>query len=273
MRGGGAARDTPWRAVWHVHIERLEGRWQADMIVLLTDFGLEGPYVGQMQAVLLREAPGVPVINLFADIPPFDVEGAAYLLPAYADGFPPGTVFLCVVDPGVGGARPGAVVKADERWYVGPDEGLFNIVGQRAQSLEWWTINWRPPRASVSFHGRDIFAPVAARVARGMNVPGDRVAPAARMCAEWPDELFRVTYIDRFGNAITGVRACAVGPDAVLGIKGRRLHRARTFSAVRPGSCFWYENANGLVEIAANRARADRALGITAGDPIRVVGS
>lgn len=88
------------------------------MIVLFTDFGLAGPYTGQMQAVLHQQAPGVPVVSLFADLAPYDIEAAAYLLPAYASGFVPGTVFLCVVDPGVGGARPGVVLQADGRWFI-----------------------------------------------------------------------------------------------------------------------------------------------------------
>ena len=82
------------------------------MIVLLTDFGLEGPYIGQVAAVLHRQAPGVPVVNLFSDLPPFDIRAAAYLLPAYTGRLPPGTVCLCVVDPGVGGDRPGCAVVA-----------------------------------------------------------------------------------------------------------------------------------------------------------------
>ena len=95
---------------------------------MFTDFGVEGPYVGQVQAVLHQLSPGIPVINLFSDLVPFDIQGAACLLPAYAAGFPTATVFLCVVvDPGVGGARPGVVVKAEGRWYVGPNEGLFAI--------------------------------------------------------------------------------------------------------------------------------------------------
>ncbi|MGB5177914.1 MAG: SAM-dependent chlorinase/fluorinase, partial [Gammaproteobacteria bacterium] len=89
------------------------------MIVLFSDFGLEGPYTGQVQSRLLQLAPGVPVISLFSGLTPYGVQAAAYLLPAYSAGFPPATVFLCVVDPGVGSARPGVVMKADGRWYVG----------------------------------------------------------------------------------------------------------------------------------------------------------
>ena len=103
------------------------------MIVLFTDFGLHGPYVGQMRAVLHQMAPGVPMIDLFADAPVGNCRASAYLLAAYAVWFPAGTVFLCVVDPGVGGARPAIILEADGKWYVGPGNGLFELVQRRAE--------------------------------------------------------------------------------------------------------------------------------------------
>ena len=104
------------------------------MIVLVTDFGLSGPYTGQVKAVLWREAPTCPVIDLFADAPMWDPQAAAYLLAAYVQMFPKDTVFLCVIDPGVGGERLPVVVRADGRWFVGPDNGLFELVMRRAPS-------------------------------------------------------------------------------------------------------------------------------------------
>ncbi|MDX2458352.1 MAG: SAM-dependent chlorinase/fluorinase [Gammaproteobacteria bacterium] len=234
------------------------------MIVLFTDFGLAGPYVGQVQAVLQQQAPGIPVINLFSDLTPFDIQGAACLLPAYAAGFPRATVFVCVVDPGVGGARPGVVVQADGRWYVGPNEGLFALLVRQSRQVECWQLA-ASDGVSASFHGRDVFAPVAARLARGGKVPGASVAVSCLAQPDWPDDLFRVVYIDRFGNAMTGVRAGAVAEGVRLAVNGRPVQWARTFSDVSPGEAFWYENANGLVEFAVNRGRADEVLGLTAG--------
>ena len=128
------------------------------MIVLFTDFGLSGPYTGQVKSVLYRAAPGVPVVDLFADAPAFRPRAAAYLLAAYVDEFPPGTVFLCVVDPGVGTEqRQPVVVEAGRRWFVGPDNGLFNVVVKRAGSATRWPVAWRPRRLSNTFHGRDLF--------------------------------------------------------------------------------------------------------------------
>src|SRR5260370_8216372 len=98
------------------------------MIALFTDFGLHGPYTGQVKAVMYQMAPGIPVIDLFADAPVGNPKASAYLLAAYAAWFPEGTVFLCVVDPGVGGARPALFLQADERWYIGPGNGLFELI-------------------------------------------------------------------------------------------------------------------------------------------------
>ncbi|MBI5462605.1 MAG: SAM-dependent chlorinase/fluorinase [Gammaproteobacteria bacterium] len=242
------------------------------MIVIATDFGNEGPYLGQMKAVLLREAPAVPVLDLFANLPSFAIQPAAYLLAAYVDEFPDGTVFLCVVDPGVGGARAPVVLRADGRWYVGPDNGLFNVIAQRAASVEWWNITWRPDVLSRSFHGRDLFAPVAARIARGDAVPGVALDPAARTQESWPSDLAQVIYIDNFGNAMTGIRAEYLDEASLLETSGYLLRQAGTFSDVQPGTAFWYGNANGLVEIAVNQGRADRILGLHVGDRVHFRG-
>lgn len=240
------------------------------MIVLFTDFGLSGPYVGQMKAVLLREAGTVPLIDLMADVPAFDPRAGAYLLPAYSAGFPSGCVFLCVVDPGVGSDRPALVLRADGRWFVGPDNGLLALVARRAREAEAWRITWQPPRLSASFHGRDLFAPVAARLARGEPPPGEPIARGALVGHDWPDDLAAIVYIDSFGNAMSGLRAARLSESSLLVVRGERLHRARTFSAVAPGAAFWYENANGLAEIAVNQGRADRRLGLTVGETLEI---
>lgn len=242
------------------------------MIVIATDFGYEGPYVGQMKAVLAREAPGVPVIDLFANLPAFEIQAAAYLLAAYIHEFPPETVFLCVVDPGVGGDRRAALVRADQRWFVGPDNGIFNVIAQRAERLEWSDIQWRPERLSRSFHGRDLFAPLAARLARGETIPGTAVDPAERLLDGWPPELAKVVYLDHFGNLMTGIRVGSVRDDDVLDTGSRELAHAGTFSSVAPGEAFWYGNANGLVEIAVNQGRASDVLGLKVGDRVHFRG-
>lgn len=265
------------------------------MIVLFTDFGLADPYVGQLHAVFACEAPGVPVIDLFHSVPDFNIRAAAYLLPAYTRGFPPDTVFVCVVDPGVGGARRPVMLQADKRWYVGPDNGLFEIVKRRATEYECHVIRWRPPRISASFHGRDLFAPVAALLARGeipdaesvshfperrstesMLVRGEITdAEFAELSAPadtpWPEDLAEIIHIDHYGNAVTGLRAMSVSANHTIRVGGEVLKYARVFSDVPSGTAFWYENANGLVEIAVNGGSAAARLGLKPGDPLTLI--
>ena len=239
------------------------------MIALFTDFGLDGPYTGQVKAVLADMAPGIPVVDLFADAPAGDPKASAYLLATYATWFPKRTVFLCVVDPGVGGPRPALFLEADGRWYVGPGNGLFELVQRRARETRCFEIDWRPERLSASFHGRDLFAPFAAMLARGETPPGRSCEDPSRR-ADWPDELSEIAYIDHYGNAMTGLRAAALPADARLSVAGRVLERATTFSDRPRGAAFWYENSNGLAEIAVNQGRADRDLGLSIGAPVEI---
>ena len=233
---------------------------------------MSGPYVGQMKAVLTRLAPSVPIVDLFADAPCCNPRASAYLFAAYVAEFPLDTVFLAVVDPGVGDEqRRACIIRADGRWYVGPDNGLFNVLAKRARSLKWWDIIWRPINISNSFHGRDLFAPVAAKIARGEDPPGDPVPGEERIIASWPDDLAEVVYIDHFGNAMTGLRASCLSPHNLLSISNKTIQYARTFSAVAEGEPFWYENANGLVEIAVNKGRAANVFGLDIGTPIEVL--
>jgi S-adenosyl-L-methionine hydrolase (adenosine-forming) len=241
------------------------------MIVLFTDFGLEGPYTGQVKAVLSRAAPHVPVIDLFADLPPGKPKPAAYLLGAYGLWFPPGTVFLAVVDPGVGSARAAIIVEAEGRRYVGPDNGLFEIVIRCADDARCWEISLRPDRLSASFHGRDLFAPAAGQLAGGD--PADLLGRPAEPLRhpDWPDDLAEIVYIDRYGNAITGLRAAMLSNETRLAVNGRFFERHRTFSDVPAGEAFWYENSNGLAEIAVNAGRADTTFGLTIGSSIAIL--
>jgi S-adenosylmethionine hydrolase len=241
------------------------------MIVLFTDFGLSGPYTGQMKAVLHQFAPGIPVIDLFADAPAANPKASAYLLAAYAAWFPAGTVFLSVVDPGVGGTRPAVIVEAGGRWYAGPGNGLFELVLRRAVAARRWDIDWKPERLSASFHGRDLFAPVAGMLARGEPPPGQPRGDDSDRHPEWPDDLCEIVFIDHYGNAITGLRAAALPPNARLAVAGRMLERGRTFSDLPQGAPFWYENSNGLAEIAVNQGRASRELAVTIGMAAEIV--
>ncbi|PPR10133.1 MAG: Adenosyl-chloride synthase [Alphaproteobacteria bacterium MarineAlpha11_Bin1] len=240
------------------------------MIVLFTDFGEIGPYVGQLKAVLMREAPEVPIIDLLHNAPPFRVRASSYLLSSLIDIFPTDAVFLCIVDPGVGGSRAPAIVEADGRRFVGPDNGLFEIVLRRAELTSFQRITWKPENLSPSFHGRDLFAPVAARLANGQQVPSESKLVDEIRRADWPDDLQEVIYFDHFGNAITGLRAKNVPVNAEITVNDRRLVRARTFSDLPKGGVFWYENSSGLVEFAVNQGDAKTTFDINIGSEFNV---
>jgi len=195
------------------------------------------------------------------DAPAFGIEPAAHLLAALAREYPADAVFVAVVDPGVGGRRDAIATEIDGRHFVGPDNGLLSVLWQRARRRKCWRIAWRPERLSSSFHGRDLFAPVAAALATG-RVPHGWLAPKAQPDVLLPaDDLARVIYIDHYGNAVTGLRF--TGARATLRVGRRRLAYARTFEEAR--GAFWYENSMGLVEIAAPRSSAARELRLKVG--------
>lgn len=247
--------------------------WGRAVIFLYTDFGAEGPYLAQVQAVLAAESPSVPVLNLLSNAPAGNPRPAAYLLAALVGALPSGALVLGVVDPGVGGERLPIVVQAGGHRFVGPDNGLFSRAAARDPGARVWRIDWRPSRLSASFHGRDLFAPVAARLAAGVDVPLTEVPLSQLAGSEWPDDLGEVVYADVFGNLLTGLRGDGLSDSAVLEAGGRRLRNARTFSAVPAGEAFWYRNSCGLIEIAVNGGSARERLGLGVGAIALVVGS
>lgn len=248
-------------------------------IILFTDFGAAGSYIGQVKAALLAEAPAAPVIDLVADAPAFAPKPSAYLLAALVAEMPARSVMLCVVDPGVGGPRVPMVAEIDGRLFVGPDNGLFEVVARRAagcglarraHAVQAWRIVWRPGRLSATFHGRDLFAPIAGRLARGLRP--EQVGCAAMDVparADWPDDLAEIIYIDHYGNALTGLRAASVTPDRGLVVGGGgAVMNARHYAEMPEGAAFWYENSIGLVEVAVSGGRADVFLGIGVGSGV-----
>ncbi len=237
------------------------------MIFLFTDYGLEGPYIGQVETVLHQQAPSAKVINLMADAPRNNPKASAYLLASLIAQLPEGSIIFCVVDPGVGSDRDKpTAIKIDGRWFVGPDNGLFDIVAKHAKEILAWHITWNPETLSSSFHGRDLYAPVCAMLENKEQIPGDRVGWTDKH--QWPDELNEVIYIDHFGNSMTGIRAESLNKVKVLKINDREIPNAKTFSDVTAGEVFWYENSNGLVEIVVNLGSANEVLNITIGQPI-----
>jgi len=239
------------------------------VIVLFTDFGVEGPYAGQMEAILRQKLPNTAVIHLLHNAPAGQPELAAYLLAALRHDFPPGSIFLSVVDPGVGGKRGEVVVKADGQYFIGPENGLFNTVARHSLQRQWWNIHWRPESCSNSFHGRDIFAPVAAALVADEADRLLRIMPEPDL-SQWPQDLAKIIYFDHYGNAMTGLRYQKRWAGCSLRVQGKILQQADTFCQAEKGQAFWYKNANGLVEIAVNRGHAQKALSLGLGDTVTI---
>jgi S-adenosylmethionine hydrolase len=239
------------------------------MIFLFTDFGTADIYVGQVKAVLHEHAPKEHVVDLLNDAPAFNVKASAHLLAALAVRLPRGSVTLAVVDPGVGGRREPVAVIADRRWLVGPDNGLLSVAAARARKREVFSVGWRPAELSDSFHGRDLFAPVAAMLARGARRSA-KLERRTRLVKDFGEkDLAEIIYVDHYGNLVTGLRAANVPRDWQLTVSGRAIRYARVFSEVKPGEVFWYENSVGLVELAANSASAQQQLGFKPGNRLR----
>lgn len=248
------------------------------VITLLTDFGLDDAYVGIVKGVLLGINPRVRLVDLTHAIPPQDVRRAALLLEAAWRFFPRGTVHLAVVDPGVGSARRPIAVEAGGHYFVGPDNGLlgfcFDLPGARGVALTATRYHRRP--VSRTFHGRDIFAPVAAHVSRGVGLTalGRPIGRPTRLSAPPPRRRAgrvdgEVLLADRFGNLLTNLEGRALpGPAArgVLRIGGARVRGLVGTYAERPRHALGAAiDSSGRVEVFVREGSARRRLGIGPG--------
>jgi hypothetical protein len=220
-----------------------------------------------MESVLRQIAPNTPVINLLSNAPIADPRLSSYLLAALRHSFPENSIFLSVVDPGVGGQRRAVVLQADGQIFVGPDNGLLNTVAVQSQNTKWSEIIWRPKHCSMSFHGRDLFAPVAAKLA--INEADDLLRPFDRNdLNDWPHDLAEVIYFDHYGNAMTGLRYRETYAGKILTVNGIEIKQAGTFGDVEEQQAFWYKNSSGLVEIAVNKGRTEQQLALKPGTQI-----
>jgi S-adenosylmethionine hydrolase len=247
------------------------------VITLLTDFGAGSGYPAQMKGVLLRAAPRATVVDLSHEVPAFDILAGALLLEACVPHFPVEAVHCAVVDPGVGTARRGVcVVDAMGRRLVGPDNGLFTpFLGPGARVFELSSREVVPAPASATFHGRDLFAPVAAWLATGGDPTrlGPAVPDPTRL--HWPEPLVgrdqvegQVLVADPFGNLITTLRVQHLTPvDRVerVEVDGRPARLVRTFGDGRPGELLALIGSSGRLEIAVREGSAARQLGVGRG--------
>jgi len=216
-----------------------------------------------MKGVLATRAPGVPVIDVTHGVPPQAVRVGALFLDAAWPWFPLGTVFVCVVDPGVGTRRRPLVVRAAERLFVGPDNGLFGLLPDPV--VREITAPWGAPRCSTTFHGRDLFAPVAARLATGAAfeevgpIVADPVPLALPVAAAGQVEIL---YVDHYGNAVTNLPGADAG---AVRVGALRLPVVRTYGAAPPGAVVALTGSTGRLEVAVRDGDAARALGIGPG--------
>jgi S-adenosylmethionine hydrolase len=251
-------------------------------IAVLTDFGTQDPYVGIMKGVMARIAPDARVVDISHGVPPQDVLVGALWLDSAIDWFPEDTIFLIVVDPGVGSARRVVACEAGGRRFVCPDNGLLSAVEQRL-SMERAVVaseaRFHLPGGSSTFHGRDIMAPVAAHLASGVAL--ERLGPAAGALErlELPRArraldmvVGEVLYVDHFGNLITSVMGSELPPGARVEVDGQRLPLARTYAEVEPGQPLALVGSTGRLEISLRDGSAAAALELGVGEAVIITG-
>jgi len=253
------------------------------LITLTTDFGTRDWFVGTTKGVILGIAPRAAIVDITHEIPAGDIRAGAFALAAACRFFPKGTVHVAVVDPGVGGARKAIAVQTANYFFVGPDNGVLSpaLAQEKIKSvrrLENTDYFLQP--VSHTFHGRDIFAPVAAHLCRGTSVR--KLGPAQKdfILLSWPQPHLQpngikgeVVFIDRFGNAITNIENIGLNPlgrlEVFLGHK--RLCSVRTFyQSVRVGQAVAVPGSSGFLEIAVNGGNAARRLGLKIGDRVSI---
>lgn len=242
-------------------------------VTLLTDFGTADGYVAAMKGVLATRAPGVALEDAGHDLPRGDVAHAAWTLSRFWDRFPPGTVHLVVVDPGVGTPRAAMAVEVDGVFAVGPDNGVFTPLFESGET--WRAVRLPiPDDASPSFHGRDVFAPAAAELASGCALEslGPALEDPVRLSApDRPAGQGTIRTVDRFGNLVTDVAGAELeGAEGVL-VGGRTVPVARTYGEVEAGALVALVGSDGTVEVAAREASAAAILRLGPGAPVKMV--
>jgi S-adenosylmethionine hydrolase len=261
------------------------------ILAFLSDFGLGDYYVGAMKGVALTICPEASLVDIVHEIPPHDIEAGALALAAAYRAFPGGTVFVAVVDPGVGSARRPLGVDLDGYRFVGPDNGIFTFVLRRggvARVREITATHLLRPDVSPVFHGRDVFSPVAAHLAAGMAFEelGPSVADPVLLpfagSRRLPDGTLegRVIHLDRFGNLVTSISgaeltamleaSAASAGDVVAEIGGARVALARTYSDVADEEGLALVASSGFVEVAVNGGSAARRLGAKKGSRVQL---
>jgi len=254
-----------------------------DWISLTTDYGLSDGFAASCHGVIARIAPAVRIIDVTHEVPPGEVSRGAAVLAQTVPHLPP-AVHVAVVDPGVGTARRGVALQTPGGLLVGPDNGLLpgaaEVLGGVLRAVELTNDEWFAPQASATFHGRDIFAPVAARLALGQGLDNAGSIVDAETLVRLPDPVVitgdgwieaEVLTVDRFGNVQLAAPPEALdGLGATLSVGGMRAVHATTFSEGTPGQLVVYVDSAARVAVAINGGRAVVALAVTPGDVLRI---
>ncbi|MFQ3614292.1 MAG: SAM-dependent chlorinase/fluorinase [Cyanobacteriota bacterium] len=257
---------------------------QNPWISLLTDFGLQDPYVGIMKGVIHTLAPQAELIDLTHGIPPQDVAAARFALMTAYPYLPQGTIHLAVVDPGVGSSRRAVALQIVQGYLIGPDNGLFSGILAQSPALAAVELNnsryWRTPTPSSTFHGRDIFAPAAAHLANGIPLSelGDPLNPAELTRLDWPQPQPTpsgyqavIQAIDHFGNCITTLPEPLLrGRNWRVWVRETWIPLVSTFASSSVGELIAVVGSSGWLEIAQNQGNASQLLHLRVGDEIRV---
>ncbi len=266
-------------------------------IALLTDFGIYDPYVGIMKGVISSIAPEIPLIDLTHQVAPGDIQQAAYYLWQASRDLPLETIFLAVVDPGVGTDRKGLYLKRGGQIFIGPDNGLFSYLGYKSELTAWELTNpkYQLDTSSTTFHGRDIFAPAAAYAAQGVTGPafGEEIEQILLLAQPYfeltpPHIQGEIISTDRFGNLITSLgtftketgslvldswvndQTASLPSTAALQVQVRdqTLPVVSTFAQIPVGECAGLIGSTGLLEIVSNLKSAADLLGLDRGEPV-----
>jgi S-adenosylmethionine hydrolase len=262
-------------------------RLRVPVVTLLTDFGTTDYFVGAVKGAILSVNPTCRIVDITHDIPPHDIEAAAFTLLAAHGSFPPGAIHVAVVDPGVGSSRKPLVVKANGQLFVGPDNGIFSyVVGDHAEVFHLTNTKYFAPAVSNTFHGRDIFAPAAGALSKGV-LPSKlgkriddfvRLPPLAPNVNQRGEVVGRVIHIDRFGNCVTNITRKElsdkeVAAGAELMVRKKRVKSFKNFYGEEPrrktAFCIW--GSAGFLEIAAENGSAANLLKVRRGDPVEVI--
>ncbi|TVQ08628.1 MAG: hypothetical protein EA364_15320 [Balneolaceae bacterium] len=258
---------------------------RAPIITLTTDFGYKDHYVAALKAVILGINPEARIIDISHGIPPQDIMAGAWVLRNSAFLFPEGTIHVAVVDPGVGSDRRPVAVRMNRHLFVGPDNGLFSLLSG-ADSAEVYELTdpsyWRETQSNT-FHGRDIFSPVAAHLSLGAAL-GDVGVPSGELLTyRWATAIVDeegiqgwIVHIDSYGNLITNIPGALITAEHNNNLKiyvGTHILKrvSRTFADVSPGEAVAVTGSSGMIEIVINKGDASEMLGVQKGAPVSVI--